>query len=80
MPAPPNKIFHFWLEETAILDMQMSKLPMISGYVLYSFLDAPSPYACTQSLDFLIQKWKVKVDYKFSSIFSNMICLYTVSD
>jgi hypothetical protein len=22
----------FWLEETAILDMQMSKLPMISGY------------------------------------------------
>ena len=23
---------HFWLEETAILDVQMSKLPMISGY------------------------------------------------
>jgi hypothetical protein len=23
---------NFWLEETAILDMQMSKLPMISGY------------------------------------------------
>ena len=22
----------FWLEESAILDMQMSKLPMISGY------------------------------------------------
>jgi hypothetical protein len=22
----------FWLEETAILDMQMSKLPMLSGY------------------------------------------------
>ena len=56
-----NLCKNFWLEETAILDMQMSKLPMISGYVLYSFLllfslDAPSPYACTQSLDFLIQK------------------------
>jgi hypothetical protein len=24
----------FWLDETAILDMQMNKLPMISGYVL----------------------------------------------
>jgi hypothetical protein len=40
MPAPPTKYFfkklckNFWLEETAILDMQMSKLPMISGYVL----------------------------------------------
>jgi hypothetical protein len=30
-----NLCKHFWLEETAILDMQMSKLPMISGYVLY---------------------------------------------
>jgi hypothetical protein len=26
---------NFWLEETAILDMQMSKLLMISGYVEY---------------------------------------------
>jgi hypothetical protein len=39
MPAPPeqnislrNLCKNFWLEETAILDMQMSKLPMISGY------------------------------------------------
>jgi hypothetical protein len=23
---------NFWLEETAILDIQMNKLPMISGY------------------------------------------------
>ena len=28
-----NLCKNFWLEETAILDMQMSKLPMISGYV-----------------------------------------------
>jgi hypothetical protein len=28
-----NLCKHFWLEETAILDMQLSKLPMISGYV-----------------------------------------------
>jgi hypothetical protein len=41
MPAPPeqnislrNLCKNFWLEETAILDMQMSKLPMISGYGL----------------------------------------------
>ena len=27
-----NLCNNFWLEETAILDMQMSKLPMISGY------------------------------------------------
>ena len=27
-----NQCKKFWLEETAILDMQMSKLPMISGY------------------------------------------------
>jgi hypothetical protein len=27
-----NLCKHFWLEETAILDMQMSKIPMISGY------------------------------------------------
>ena len=27
-----NLCKNFWLEETAILDMQMSKLPMISGY------------------------------------------------
>jgi hypothetical protein len=26
-----------WLDETAILDMQMSKLPMISGYVLKQY-------------------------------------------
>jgi hypothetical protein len=26
-----NLCKNFWLEETAILDMQMSKLPMISG-------------------------------------------------
>jgi hypothetical protein len=29
-----NLCEHFRLEETAILDMQMSKLPMISGYVV----------------------------------------------
>ena len=29
-----NLCINFWLEETAILDMQMSKLPMISGYEL----------------------------------------------
>ena len=28
-----NLCKNVWLEETAILDMQMSKLPMISGYV-----------------------------------------------
>jgi hypothetical protein len=28
-----------WLKETAILDMQMSKLPMISGYVQYTLPD-----------------------------------------
>jgi len=45
MPAPLNKIFplrnlceNFWLEETAILDMQMSKLPMISGYVSHAMM------------------------------------------
>jgi hypothetical protein len=27
-----NLCKNVWLEETAILDMQMSKLPMISGY------------------------------------------------
>jgi hypothetical protein len=27
-----NLCKNFWLEETAILDMQMSKLPMIFGY------------------------------------------------
>jgi hypothetical protein len=27
-----NLCKNFWLEKTAILDMQMSKLPMISGY------------------------------------------------
>lgn len=27
-----NLCKNFWLEETAILDMQISKLPMISGY------------------------------------------------
>jgi hypothetical protein len=27
-----NHCKNFWFEETAILDMQMSKLPMISGY------------------------------------------------
>jgi hypothetical protein len=27
-----NLCKNFWFEETAILDMQMSKLPMISGY------------------------------------------------
>jgi hypothetical protein len=27
-----NLCNNFWLEETAILDMKMSKLPMISGY------------------------------------------------
>jgi hypothetical protein len=27
-----NLCKNFWLEETAILDMQMSKIPMISGY------------------------------------------------
>jgi hypothetical protein len=27
-----NLCTDFWLEETAILDMQMNKLPMISGY------------------------------------------------
>jgi hypothetical protein len=27
----------FWLDETAFLDMQMSKLPMISGYVLKQY-------------------------------------------
>jgi hypothetical protein len=27
----------FWFDETAILDMQMSKLPMISGYVLKQY-------------------------------------------
>ena len=27
-----NVCKNFWFEETAILDMQMSKLPMISGY------------------------------------------------
>jgi hypothetical protein len=32
-----NLCKHFWLEETAILDMQMSKLPMISGYVVNTF-------------------------------------------
>jgi hypothetical protein len=39
MPAPPNKNIslrnlceNVWLEETAILDMQRNKLPMISGY------------------------------------------------
>jgi hypothetical protein len=37
MPHPRAKYFFkkslekFWLEETAILDMQMSKLPMIQG-------------------------------------------------
>jgi hypothetical protein len=30
-----NLCKNFWLEETAILDMQMSKLPMISGYAKY---------------------------------------------
>jgi hypothetical protein len=42
MPAPPkqnislrNLCRNFWLEETAILDMQMSKLPMISGYASF---------------------------------------------
>ena len=30
-----NLCKNFWLEETAILDMQMSKLPMISGYGLW---------------------------------------------
>jgi hypothetical protein len=30
-----NLCKNFWLEETAILDMQMSKLPMISGYDKY---------------------------------------------
>ena len=29
-----NLCKNFWLEETAILDMQMSKLPMIFGYAL----------------------------------------------
>jgi hypothetical protein len=29
-----NLCKNFWLEETAILDMQMSKLPMISEYAL----------------------------------------------
>jgi hypothetical protein len=33
-----NLCKHFWLEETAILDMQMSKLPMISGYVILHIL------------------------------------------
>jgi hypothetical protein len=33
-----NLCKHFWLEETAILDMQMIKLPMISGYDLYTDL------------------------------------------
>jgi hypothetical protein len=27
-----NLCENFWLEETAILDIQMNKLPMISGY------------------------------------------------
>jgi hypothetical protein len=30
-----NRCKNFWLEETAILDMQMSKLPMISGYDIF---------------------------------------------
>jgi hypothetical protein len=30
-----NLCKNFWLEETAILDMQMSKLPMISGNAIY---------------------------------------------
>jgi hypothetical protein len=33
-----NVCKNFWLEETAILDMQMSKLPMISGYDEQSFV------------------------------------------
>ena len=33
-----NLCKNFWLEETAILDMQMSKLPMISGYAKQGFL------------------------------------------
>ena len=42
--TPAQNIFlrnlceHFWLEETAILDMQMSKLPMISGYVSHAMM------------------------------------------
>jgi hypothetical protein len=32
-----NLCKNFWLEETAILDMQMSKLPMISGYGTANF-------------------------------------------
>jgi hypothetical protein len=34
-----NLCRNFWLEETAILDMQMSKQPMISGYVVRTKLD-----------------------------------------
>jgi hypothetical protein len=32
-----NLCKNFWLEEIAILDMQMSKLPMISGYVVLPY-------------------------------------------
>jgi hypothetical protein len=39
-----NLCKNFCLEETAILDMHMSKLPMISGYVLLRRLTHSFPH------------------------------------
>jgi hypothetical protein len=48
---------NFWLEETAILDMQMSKLPMISGYGLSApslpfYFHYPRPITLEKSVEY----------------------------